>query len=137
MVGSREPSEIGGSENMLMKRRYGTEKAVGKAIGRAIRDCHVPREELFVTTKLWNNKHNPNDVAQALQDSLNDLGLEYVDLFLMHYPVAWKQGDNLFPKDNGKPAVVDIDYVDVCIFNATTGSGFCPSALKSHAKLWW
>jgi alcohol dehydrogenase (NADP+) len=103
---------------MLMERRYGTEKAVGKAIGRAIRDCCVPREELFITTKLWNHKHHPNDVAQALEDSLNDLGLEYVDLFLMHYPVAWKQGDDLFPKENGKPAVVDIDYVDVGIFNA-------------------
>jgi alcohol dehydrogenase (NADP+) len=67
-----------------------------------------------VTTKLWNNKHHPDDVAQGLQDSLNDLGLDYVDLYLMHYPVAWRRGDDLFPTENGKPAVVDIDYVDVC-----------------------
>lgn len=82
-------------------------------MGKAIRECGVPRNELFVTTKLWNHKHHPDDVPQALQDSLNDLGLDYVDLFLMHWPVAWKRGDEPFPKENGKAAVVDIDYVDV------------------------
>ncbi|KAJ9210862.1 hypothetical protein DTO166G4_7533 [Paecilomyces variotii] len=89
-------------------RVYGTEKAVGKAI----RECGVPRDQLFVTTKLWNNKHHPDDVADALDDSLKDLGLDYVDLYLMHYPIAWKRGSDPFPKENGKPAVVDIDYAD-------------------------
>ncbi|PYH81971.1 aldo/keto reductase family protein [Aspergillus uvarum CBS 121591] len=89
-------------------RVYGTEKAVGQAIKKS----GVPREELFVTTKLWNNKHHPDDVPQALQDSLNDLQLDYIDLFLIHWPVAWKRGDELFPKENDKPVVEDIDYVD-------------------------
>ncbi|KAJ5740806.1 hypothetical protein N7493_000678 [Penicillium malachiteum] len=88
-------------------RVYGTEKAVGAAIKKS----GVPREELFVTTKLWNNKHHPEDVEPALQDSLDDLGLEYVDLFLMHWPVAWKRGDNLFPKHNGKAAMEDVEVV--------------------------
>lgn len=75
----------------------------------------MPRDQLFITTKLWNNKHHPDDVAQALQDSLNDLDLDYVDLFLMHWPVAFKRGTEKFPKnESGKPAVEDIDYVDVC-----------------------
>lgn len=91
--------------------RYGTEKAVGKAVKKS----GVPREELFITTKLWNNKHHPDDVPQALEDSLNDLDLGYIDLFLMHWPVAWKRGSELFPKENGKPAVIDVDYVDVWI----------------------
>lgn len=91
---------------------YGTEEAVGKAIKKS----GVPRDQLFITTKLWNNKHHPDDVAQALQDSLNDLDLDYVDLFLMHWPVAFKRGTEKFPKnESGKPAVEDIDYVDVCI----------------------
>lgn len=92
---------------------YGTEKAVGKAI----KQSGVPRNEIFITTKLWNNKHHPDDVGPALQESLDDLGVEYVDLFLMHWPVAFKRGDEMFPKDkDGNVITDDIDYVDVsCI----------------------
>jgi len=86
---------------------YGTEKAVGQAIKKS----GVPREDLFITTKLWNNKHHPDDVEGALQQSLDELDLEYVDLYLMHWPVAWKRGDELFPKLNGKPAMEDVDVV--------------------------
>ncbi|KAI9929418.1 hypothetical protein MW887_000888 [Aspergillus wentii] len=89
-------------------RCYGTEKQVGNAI----RKSGIPREEIFVTSKLWNNKHHPNDVAQALQLSLDDLGLEYLDLFLMHWPSAFKPGDDPFPQDkDGKIIPADIDYV--------------------------
>ena len=89
---------------------YGTEKAVGNGA----RKSGVPREEIFITTKLWNNKHHPDDVAPALQESLDDLGMEYVDMFLIHWPVAWKRGDELFPKENGKLVQENIDIVDVC-----------------------
>ncbi|KAJ5684687.1 uncharacterized protein N7477_001032 [Penicillium maclennaniae] len=89
-------------------RVYLTEEAVGKAIAK----CGVPRKELFVTTKLWNNKHHPDDVAGALQQSLTDLGLEYVDLFLIHWPVAWKRGEELFPKKGENYILENIDIVD-------------------------
>ncbi|KAJ5242019.1 uncharacterized protein N7469_000346 [Penicillium citrinum] len=90
-------------------RCYGTEPAVG----RAIKKSGIPRSELFVTSKLWNNKHHPEDVAPALQQTLDDLGLEYLDLFLMHWPAAFKSGDDPFPTDkNGKLAPSDIDYLD-------------------------
>ncbi|KAJ5951211.1 uncharacterized protein N7479_009624 [Penicillium vulpinum] len=87
---------------------YGTEKAVGKGVKKS----GVPREDIFITTKLWNNKHHPDDVAPALQQSLDDLGMDYVDLFLMHWPVAWKSGEDLFPKKDGKPIMESIDIVD-------------------------
>ncbi|KAI9862841.1 MAG: hypothetical protein M1824_000971 [Vezdaea acicularis] len=89
-------------------RIYGTEPAVGKAIKRS----GIPRDELFITTKLWNNKHHPEDVQKALDDSCADLGVEYVDLYLMHWPVAFQRGDSPFPKKNDKTQVEDIDYVD-------------------------
>lgn len=84
-----------------------------KAVGRAIKRSAVPREDLFITTKLWNNKHHPDDVEEALQQSLDDLELDYVDLYLMHWPVAWKRGESLFPQEDGKFVTKNVDIVDV------------------------
>lgn len=74
----------------------------------------VPRQDLFITTKLWNNKHHPDDVGPAMQQSLDDLGMTYVDLYLVHWPVGWKRGEELFPTQDGKPVMEDIDIIDVC-----------------------
>jgi len=81
--------------------------------GAAIKKSGIPRSELFITTKLWNNKHSPVDVEPALEASLKDLGLDYVDLFLMHWPSAFRPGDALIPKDkDGKTETADISYLD-------------------------
>ena len=56
-------------------------------VGEGIRKSGVPRSEIFITTKLWNTKHEPEDVEAALDKSLKDLGIEYCDLYLMHWPV--------------------------------------------------
>lgn len=67
---------------------YGNEEP----IGRAIKDSGIPREELFVTTKLWGtDHHNPES---ALKTSIGKLGLEYVDLYLMHWPIALNPNGN-------------------------------------------
>ena len=90
--------------------RYGTEAAVGNAL----RKSGVPRDQVFLTTKLWNNGHHPDDVEATLDASLKDLGTDHVDLYLIHWPVALERGDNLFPKDDkGKMKMADVDYVDV------------------------
>ncbi|KAJ5297842.1 hypothetical protein PENANT_c012G03533 [Penicillium antarcticum] len=90
-------------------RVYGTEKAVG----RGVKKSGIPREDLFITTKLWCNKQHPDDVAPALQESLEDLDMDYVDLYLIHWPVAWKRGEELFPKDDGVPVMQhDVGLMD-------------------------
>lgn len=56
-------------------------------VGQGIANCGVPREDLFVTTKLWNNRHERESAKAALQESLDRLQLDYVDLYLIHWPI--------------------------------------------------
>jgi diketogulonate reductase-like aldo/keto reductase len=65
---------------------YGNERGVG----RAVTSCGVAREELFITTKLWNDDHGYESALRAFDESLARLGLEYVDLYLIHWPVPAK-----------------------------------------------
>ncbi len=65
---------------------YGNEAEIGQAFQAAISEGDVTREELFVTSKLWNDSHRQADVRPALEKTLADLRLEYVDLYLMHWP---------------------------------------------------
>ncbi len=58
-----------------------------KGVGEAIRDSGIPREELFITSKLNNGFHEPDKARAAFDETLQDLGLEYVDLFLIHWPL--------------------------------------------------
>ena len=67
---------------------YGNEKEVGQALRDSFREGIVRREELFVTSKLWNSHHAPQDVEPAIRQTLSDLGLDYVDLYLIHWPAA-------------------------------------------------
>jgi diketogulonate reductase-like aldo/keto reductase len=78
---------------------YGNEESVG----RAIKDSGIPRDELFITTKLWNDSHSYDLAKAALETSLKKLGLDYLDLYLIHWPNpkavrdngddAWKQAN--------------------------------------------
>lgn len=68
-------------------------------------------------------------MPKALDASLRDLQMDYVDLFLMHYPVAAKRGDDTIPKENGKPVTEDIDFVVV-----RPCSGFLFLVLKLQKK---
>ena len=69
---------------------YGNEKEVGKGIKRAIDDGVVKRDQLWVTSKLWNTYHRKEHVKAACLKTLSDLGLEYLDLYLIHFPIALK-----------------------------------------------
>lgn len=67
---------------------YGNEREVGQGIARAISDGLCTREQLWITGKLWNTFHAPEHVEQACLKSLNDLGLDYFDLYMIHFPIA-------------------------------------------------
>ena len=64
---------------------YGNEHLIGPAL-KAVQAAGVKREELWVTSKLWNDKHAPRDVAASCEQSLRDLQLDYLDLYLVHWP---------------------------------------------------
>jgi len=61
-----------------------------KEVGEAIAEFKVPRENLFITSKLWNTHHKPELVSVALEQTLKDLGLKYLDLYLIHWPCSFK-----------------------------------------------
>jgi alcohol dehydrogenase (NADP+) len=71
---------------------YRNEHEVGRGIGEAIADGIVAREDIFVTSKLWNSYHSPEDVETGCSETLTALGIDYLDLYLIHWPVAFKPG---------------------------------------------
>jgi alcohol dehydrogenase (NADP+) len=69
---------------------YGNEAEIGKALRDAMSEGQVTREELWITSKLWNNAHGRENVGGALRKSLQDLALSYLDLYLIHWPIPLK-----------------------------------------------
>lgn len=69
---------------------YGNEQEVGRGIRKAIQDGLVKREDVCVVSKLWNSYHDPKHVKLALKRTLSDMGLDYLDIFYIHFPIALK-----------------------------------------------
>lgn len=78
---------------------YQNEAEVGRGIKAAIDQGIVKREDLFITSKLWNTDHAPVDVAKAIKSTLRNLGTDYLNLYLVHWGVAFEQGPELEPLD--------------------------------------
>jgi len=81
-------------------------------VGRAVRDSALPREEVFITTKLWNDDHGYDSALRAFDASLNRLGLGYIDLYLIHFPVpnlrdeSWRALEKIL--DSGRARAVGV-----------------------------
>ena len=76
---------------------YGNEAEIGKALQEVLQTGLVKRDELWITSKLWNNAHAREEVSIALEKTLADLRLDYLDLYLIHWPVATRP-DVIFPR---------------------------------------
>ena len=87
--------------------RYRNEEAVGEAMHEVFSAGTIRREDVFVTTKLWNNNHRPDRVKPAFEASRRRLRLDYVDCYLIHTPFAFRPGDEQDPRDEHGQVIYD------------------------------
>src|ERR1700677_3380641 len=87
--------------------RYRNEREVGEALQAGLAAGGISRSDIFVATKLWNTNHRPERVAPAFEGGLDRLGLEYLDLYLIHTPFAFQPGDEQDPRDQSGGVVYD------------------------------
>ncbi|XP_053208245.1 aldo-keto reductase family 1 member B1-like [Panonychus citri] len=92
---------------------YQNEHEVGQALKEVFESGALKREEVFITSKLWNTFHSRASVMEGVKKSLANLGLEYLDLYLIHWPMGFQEGDNLFPRDDKEQIIFsNIDYLE-------------------------
>jgi diketogulonate reductase-like aldo/keto reductase len=87
--------------------RYRNEEHVGEAMRAVFNEGKVKRKDVFVGTKLWNNNHRPDRVKPAFEASLKRLQLDYVDVYSIHTPFAFKPGDEQDPRDQNGNVIYD------------------------------
>merc|ERR1711877_4986 len=114
------PGEVGtavyealkaGYRHLDLARIYQNQPEVAEGMKRAYSEVPgLKREDIFITSKLWNIDHRPQDVGPALDECLQELQLDYLDLYLIHWPVAFKHnGRELFPKKNENEIDLDMN----------------------------
>jgi diketogulonate reductase-like aldo/keto reductase len=118
--------------------RYRNEGAVGDAMQDVFKAGKIARQDIFVTTKLWNTNHRPERVKPAFDASRRRLQLDYVDCYLIHTPFAFRPGDNQDPRDERGQAVYDSGVTLVDTWRALENlvdEGHCKSIGLSDVTL--
>jgi aldehyde reductase len=100
---------VAGFRHFDCAERYRNEEQVGEAIREGLQRGAFTREDVFITTKLWNNNHRPERVEPAFEASRTRLQSDYIDLYLIHTPFAFQPGDNQDPRDENGEVVYDND----------------------------
>uniref|UniRef100_A0A914LP95 NADP-dependent oxidoreductase domain-containing protein n=1 Tax=Meloidogyne incognita TaxID=6306 RepID=A0A914LP95_MELIC len=91
---------------------YGNQREIGKALNEVFEERIVKREELFITSKVWNTFHSHKRALKNIDMILNELGIDYLDLCLIHWPMGYKEGEDLFPKVDNKILLSDVDFME-------------------------
>lgn len=111
-----EPGEVGRAVEAALKNGYKhidgafiylNEKEVGAVYEKVFKSGSVKREDIFITSKLWNYRHRPDLVKSACEKTLSDLKLDYLDLYLIHWPVSTNPDGEILNNDFDKTPIID------------------------------
>lgn len=122
---------------------YGNEPEVGVAVAKALAAGTVSRQDLWLTSKLWNNAHAPESVQPALEKTLLDLQVDYLDLYLIHWPVLFRsdvmfarRGDEYLPLER-IPIIDTWQALEACVAKGLTRYiGVCNFSIKKLDDLY-
>src|ERR1700719_4979803 len=106
-IGATRDALEAGFRHFDCAERYRNEREVGEALQAGLAAGGIAREDIFVTTKLWNTNHRPERVSPAFEASVARLGLDYLDLYLSHTPFAFQPGDDQDLRDQNGNILYD------------------------------